>query len=57
MGTCLECGALAVIVNHTPASGRQLEEGYLGRHHRRGTRAGTKCRGSFGSWSEKKRPK
>lgn len=54
LGTCPQCGERAVIVNHSTLRG--IEVGYLGRHHRPGTRAGSKCRGSFGRWLEKRHP-
>ena len=53
-GTCPVCGTVTVVVNYSPPSGwRTWQEGYLGRHHRPGTRQGTKCRGSFGGWVER----
>ncbi|EYR62162.1 hypothetical protein N866_11190 [Actinotalea ferrariae CF5-4] len=54
-GTCPQCGTRAPLVNYTPpAKDRAMPaEGYLGAHRRPGTRAGTRCRGSFGGWVER----
>ena len=53
-GTCPVCGTRAGIVNYRAPQGRRMwEEGYLGRHHRPGTRPDSKCRGSFGHWVER----
>lgn len=52
-GTCVECGTVAPLVNFTRgAFGPGTVGGYLGGHHRPGTRRGTRCRGSFGGWVE-----
>lgn len=53
LGTCPACSQRVAIVNHSVLKG--IEYGYLARHHRPGTRAGSKCRGSFGYWREKRR--
>ena len=53
-GTCPTCGTRVAIVNYRAPEGRRTwEEGYLGRHHRPGTRMDSKCRGSFGGWVER----
>jgi hypothetical protein len=62
-GTCPVCGQSVAIVNYDRVAilsdpllpGGHYEVGYLGRHGRPGVRAGAKCRGSFGSWMERKR--
>lgn len=51
-GTCKACGLRVAIVNYGRASWG--EKGYLSRHTRPGTRAGSKCRGSFGTWVERR---
>lgn len=48
------CGRTFTIVNYQPATQKLPELGYVGRHQRPGTRAGTKCRGSFGGWIERR---
>ena len=51
LAQCPICGSTAPIVNYTPHEfGPGNHGGYLGRHHRPGTRPGTNCRGSFGRW-------
>jgi hypothetical protein len=57
-GTCPACGVIVRLINYSPprvVNGRTRlpAGGYLGGHHRRGTRLGTRCRGSFGTWVER----
>lgn len=52
-GTCPVCGQKIAIVNY--AVERSAERGYLGRHSRPGIPLTSKCRGSFGYWTEKRR--
>ena len=48
---CVACGVSVPIVNfRRDEFGPGIHGGYLGRHHRKGTRPGTKCSGSFGPW-------
>lgn len=53
-GRCLKCGTRAPIVNYTVEriTGVDHELGYIGGHHRPGTRAGTRCSGSYGGWTD-----
>lgn len=53
-GTCPACGRTVTIVNYQPATRNLPELGYLGGHQRPGTRPGTKCTASFGTWLERR---